>query len=61
MDYNEEGRAGAAVIVLLGLKVYAQGSKGDGTLAWCTMETPKGRVNVALVYVPNGRAKSSQL
>lgn len=59
VDYNEEGRVGATIIVLSNLKVVAQGAKGDGTLAWCTVETSEGNVNIAFVYAPNERARRS--
>lgn len=61
IDCNEEGKAGAIVIVLSNLKVMAQGSKGCGTLAWCTVETLAEKVNVASVYTPNEWSRRSRL
>lgn len=47
----------AAVLVLSGLKVLAQGAKGDGTFAWCTMKTVAGNVSIRSIHAPNERAK----
>lgn len=42
-------------------KVLAQGSRGDGTLAWCTVETEVGHVNIGSVYAPNSRVARIEL
>lgn len=57
VDYSEEDRAGAALIVLSNLIVLDQGSKGDGCLAWCSVATPVGPVSIASIYAPNERAR----
>lgn len=55
VDFNEEGCASATFIVLSDLIVSIQGSRGDGTLVWYTMETSEGKVNIAFLYAPNER------
>lgn len=61
VDYSAEGRAGAAVVIMPHLKVLDKGSKGDGTFAWCTIETSVGPVSVGSVYAPNKRASDIAL
>lgn len=61
VDYNDEGRAGASVIVLSDLKILAQGVKGDVIVVWYTMETTKGKVNISFMYAPNERARRCDL
>lgn len=53
VDYVEEGCARATMIVLSNLIVLDQGTKGDGCLAWCIVDTSVGPVSIGSVYVPN--------
>lgn len=57
VDYIEEGKTGATVIVLSSLKVLVRGARGDGTFAWCTVETKVGNVSVGSIYASNEREK----
>lgn len=56
VNYSNEGKAGAAVVVFSQHKVIAQGSKGDGTFALCTIESKSGPISVGSVCAPNERA-----
>lgn len=61
VDYSAVGRAGAAVVVFPHLKVLDQGSRGDGTFAWATIETKTGPVSIGSIYAPNKRALCIEL
>lgn len=56
VDYNAEGRAWVTVVALSDWPISAQGVKGDGTFAWCTLDSPAGPISVGSVYAPNVRA-----
>ncbi|KAL3684100.1 hypothetical protein R1sor_002122 [Riccia sorocarpa] len=53
VDYRSDGWGGAAVVIKPTLKVVECGVKGDGQVAWATVETSKGPVGVMSVYAPH--------
>lgn len=61
VDYSREGWVGTAILSLPHCKVTDQGTRGDGTLAWCTIDTKVGPVSIASVYAPNSRASRIEL
>lgn len=52
---------GAALVVLSGCRVLAQGSKGNGCFSWCTIDTLVGHVSIGLIYAPNECARRKEL
>jgi exonuclease III len=52
LDMNPEGRVGSTLLISDGLKVLAQGCKGDGTFAWAQLQTDNGIIIVGSLYAP---------
>lgn len=61
VDYTVEGRAGTTVGILSNCNIQDSGTKGDGSFAWCTIDTVVGPVSVGSVYAPNERARRKEL
>ncbi|KAL3702358.1 hypothetical protein R1sor_020380 [Riccia sorocarpa] len=50
IDYAQNERGGAAIVVSREMTVVAEGVKGDGSVAWVKIQTEVGTVGVASIY-----------
>ncbi|KAL3683871.1 hypothetical protein R1sor_001893 [Riccia sorocarpa] len=53
VDYACNDRRGAALILHALIKVLGRAVKGDGTVAWVSIQTPDGPLNIMSLYAPN--------
>lgn len=61
LDFDRDQKVGAALVIPPHLQVTRQGTKGDGSLAWATVTTATGDLNIGSIYAPNERNKRKEL
>ncbi|KAL2620272.1 hypothetical protein R1flu_000477 [Riccia fluitans] len=61
VDYTEEGKAGAALIIRKNWEILAEGRWGDGTAVWMKPRTEIGEIGFASVHGPRDRSNRARL
>lgn len=52
LDSTDNDRVNSAIVASPGLEVVGTSRRGDGSIAWVTIATPAGPVNVCSIYAP---------
>ncbi|KAL3700192.1 hypothetical protein R1sor_018214 [Riccia sorocarpa] len=61
IDYIEEGKAGTVLLILTPGRILRRGTKGDGTVAWASVQTEDGILNLASIHGPTTRENRDSL
>ncbi|KAL2620177.1 hypothetical protein R1flu_000382 [Riccia fluitans] len=61
VDYTEEGKAGAALIIRKNWGILAKGRRGDGTAVWMKARTEIGEIGFVSVHGPRDRSNRARL
>ncbi|KAL3675948.1 hypothetical protein R1sor_025896 [Riccia sorocarpa] len=61
IDFTIEGKAGAVLILCNNWKIQSSGVRGDGSVAWASLQTGNGEINIASIHGPTDREERADL
>lgn len=53
LDFDKDGRVGAALLIPKDYTMVEWSQKGDGVCVWASVLTEVGEINIGSIYAPN--------
>lgn len=61
LDHSASHKAGCAIVVVSYIQVLDNGTKGDGTCAWASIQSMIGLITIVSIYAPTTQHRAQRI